>query len=46
LMIEVHPNPEKAWSDADQTLSPQQFQRLMSRVSYFINHQQYSEATA
>jgi 3-deoxy-7-phosphoheptulonate synthase len=46
LMIEVHPNPEKAWSDADQTLSPEQFQGLMNRISYFINHQQYSEAMA
>jgi 3-deoxy-7-phosphoheptulonate synthase len=46
LMIEVHPNPEKAWSDADQTLSPSQFQGLMNKVAYFLNHQQYSEATA
>ncbi len=30
LMIEVHPDPDKALSDAEQTLSPVDFQELMS----------------
>lgn len=29
LMIEVHPNPDQAWSDADQQLSPDQLQALL-----------------
>jgi 3-deoxy-7-phosphoheptulonate synthase len=29
LIIEVHPDPEKAWSDGAQTLTPQAFQDLM-----------------
>ncbi len=32
LMIEVHPNPEKALSDADQTISPDEFRELMRTV--------------
>lgn len=30
LMIEVHPNPEQAWSDAPQQLSPAELQSLLS----------------
>lgn len=30
LIIEVHPDPEKAWSDADQTLAADQFMELMA----------------
>lgn len=29
LLIEVHPDPDKAWSDGAQTLRPDQFQELM-----------------
>jgi 3-deoxy-7-phosphoheptulonate synthase len=39
LMLEVHPHPEKAWSDADQTLSPDQFANVMKRINHFINNQ-------
>jgi 3-deoxy-7-phosphoheptulonate synthase len=30
--VEVHPNPEKALSDSAQTLSLENFQRLMDQV--------------
>ena len=30
IMIEVHPHPEKAWSDGAQTLSLDQFDKLMN----------------
>ncbi len=36
LLIEVHPHPEQAWSDADQTLDPQAFRRLMRKINHFI----------
>ncbi len=32
LMVEVHPWPEKALSDAKQQLTPEEFRRLMERV--------------
>jgi 3-deoxy-7-phosphoheptulonate synthase len=32
LMIEVHPNPEKAYSDGEQSLTPADFQTLMKEV--------------
>jgi len=32
LIVEVHPNPEKALSDSAQTLSLENFQRLMDKV--------------
>jgi 3-deoxy-7-phosphoheptulonate synthase len=32
LMIEVHPTPEKALSDAKQQLSPEEFERLMKEL--------------
>lgn len=31
LMVEVHPNPEVAWSDGSQTLSPASFDDLMKQ---------------
>ncbi|HEY8240389.1 MAG TPA: 3-deoxy-7-phosphoheptulonate synthase [Kiritimatiellia bacterium] len=31
IMVEVHPQPEKAWSDGSQTLSVQQFESLMKQ---------------
>lgn len=37
LMVEVHPNPEEAWSDAAQTLDPDSFSRLMHRIKEFIS---------
>jgi 3-deoxy-7-phosphoheptulonate synthase len=33
LMIEVHPNPAKALSDGPQSLTPEQFDRLVDRLS-------------
>lgn len=32
LMIEVHNNPEKAWSDGAQSLTPNDFQQLMEEI--------------
>lgn len=32
LMIEVHPNPEKAWSDGQQSLTPNEFRILMREL--------------
>ena len=32
LMIEVHPHPEKAWSDGNQSLTPADFQALMANL--------------
>lgn len=32
LMIEVHPNPEKAWSDGQQSLTPIEFRNLMHEL--------------
>jgi 3-deoxy-7-phosphoheptulonate synthase len=32
LMIEVHPNPDLAWSDGAQSLSPARFGALMSEL--------------
>ena len=33
LLVEVHPNPERAMSDGAQSLFPEQFERLMREVS-------------
>ncbi|MEM0373537.1 MAG: 3-deoxy-7-phosphoheptulonate synthase, partial [Sulfolobales archaeon] len=32
LLIEVHPNPEKALSDSEQQLTPDSFELLMNRI--------------
>jgi 3-deoxy-7-phosphoheptulonate synthase len=32
LMIEVHPDPDRAWSDGAQTLTPAQFEETMKQV--------------
>jgi 3-deoxy-7-phosphoheptulonate synthase len=37
LLIEVHPHPEEALSDADQTLDLESFSRLMRRIKSFIS---------
>lgn len=45
LIIEVHPHPEESWSDADQTLGPDSFSRLMHKINDFISWQsKYTEA--
>ncbi|PJF38319.1 MAG: 3-deoxy-7-phosphoheptulonate synthase, partial [Phototrophicales bacterium] len=35
LMVEVHPNPHKALSDAQQQLTPEQFADVVKTVEYF-----------
>lgn len=32
VTIEVHPNPEKAWSDGGQSLKPKKFDRIMREI--------------
>ena len=32
LMVEVHPNPSKAWSDGAQSLTPERFGQLMREL--------------
>lgn len=34
LMIETHPDPENAWSDADQQITPNELNRIISEISY------------
>ena len=36
LLVEVHPNPDKAWSDADQTLSFTEFDEMMTSLDPYI----------
>jgi 3-deoxy-7-phosphoheptulonate synthase len=36
LMIEVHPNPEEAWSDGPQSLNFAEFDELMAGVSRYL----------
>ena len=33
LMVEVHPNPAQAMSDGPQSLNPENYIQLMSRIS-------------
>lgn len=35
LIVEVHPHPEAAWSDGEQSLTPAQFSDLMTAVAPF-----------
>ena len=37
LLLEVHPNPEKSVSDADQTISTKRFSKLMEELSLVAN---------
>ncbi len=46
LMIEVHPHPEESWSDADQTLSPEEFHRLMLKIKHFVEWMHAYEETS
>lgn len=39
LMIEVHPRPDEARSDAGQTIGAEQFFQLMQKVNHFIEWQ-------
>jgi 3-deoxy-7-phosphoheptulonate synthase len=36
LIVEVHPQPEKAWSDGAQSLDPNQFARMMADLKPYI----------
>ena len=36
LIVEVHPNPDKAWSDADQTLSFAEFDEMMTSLDPYL----------
>lgn len=33
LMIEVHPNPQKALSDGPQSITPEEFDKLVKEIS-------------
>lgn len=37
LLVEVHPEPAKSWSDADQALGPERFAAIMRRLAGFAN---------
>lgn len=34
LMTEVHPHPDEAWSDAEQQITPSQYQELMDKIIF------------
>jgi 3-deoxy-7-phosphoheptulonate synthase len=36
LIVEVHPNPEEAYSDGPQSLLPEEFERLMENVKKYL----------
>ncbi|MBI4617680.1 MAG: 3-deoxy-7-phosphoheptulonate synthase, partial [Planctomycetes bacterium] len=36
LLVEVHPEPEKAWCDGAQSLSPEEFRMLMRDIERFV----------
>ena len=36
LLVEVHPNPDKAWSDAEQTLDFDAFDDMMASLGPYI----------
>jgi len=36
IMVEVHPHPEKAFSDGPQSLRPEKFQKLMTDIAPFV----------
>lgn len=37
LLVEVHPTPDKAWSDAAQTLSLEQFEEMMRDLRRYVS---------
>jgi 3-deoxy-7-phosphoheptulonate synthase len=37
LIVEVHPDPDRAWSDGAQSLSFQEFEELMRDIEPFVN---------
>jgi 3-deoxy-7-phosphoheptulonate synthase len=36
LIVEVHPNPDKAWSDGDQSLDFAEFDAMMDSLDPYI----------
>jgi len=36
LIVEMHPNPEKAFSDGAQSLTPEQFTKLMDELRRYL----------
>lgn len=45
VMVEVHPHPEQALSDAEQALTPELFKQLVQKINNFIQWQQQYEQT-
>lgn len=45
LIVEMHPNPEKAWSDGAQSLTPKQFADMMTDLQPYIALWKKSRAT-
>lgn len=45
LIVEMHPNPEKAWSDGAQSLTPKQFADMMTELQPYIALWKKSRAT-
>jgi len=41
IMIEVHPEPDKAWSDGMQALGPEEFSRLMDKIHDYLEWQKH-----
>ena len=41
IMIEVHPEPDKAWSDGMQALGPEEFFRLMDKIHNYLEWQKH-----
>jgi 3-deoxy-7-phosphoheptulonate synthase len=38
LLVEMHPNPEKAWSDGEQSLFPNQLSQLIDEIRPLMQH--------
>lgn len=43
LIVEVHPHPEQSWSDADQTLSLEEFDFLMKKVKSLVRWMKHED---
>jgi 3-deoxy-7-phosphoheptulonate synthase len=44
IIVEMHPNPEKAWSDGAQSLTPAQFENMMKELKPYIELWKHSRA--
>ena len=36
MMVEIHPNPERAWSDGPQSLTFEEYDRMMADLQPYI----------